>query len=95
MIMSPSRLRQSNRERMGALVTFLTIGVGILLLIPQAEAIFHEKGPTLLEIRPRETETIPEETVDKIRGFQNISRIERYLLIKTKPHDVIGIEPGA
>jgi len=66
-----------------------------LIPIPQAEAIFHEKGPTLLEIRPRETETIPEETVDKIRGFQNISRIERYLLIKTKPHDVIGIEPGA
>jgi len=92
MAMLPSSLRWRYGEQMGALLISLIIG---LLLIPHAEAIFHAKGSTVLEIKPKGTDTIPEETIDKIRGVQNISRIERYLLIKTKPHDVIGIEPGA
>jgi len=77
---------------MGTLLISLIIG---LWLIPHAEAIYHAKGSTVLEIRPRGTGTILEDVVDKIQGIQNIATIERYLLIKTKPHEVIGIESGA
>ena len=95
MIISPCGLRGKYREWRSALLAFLIIGVGILLLISQAGAIFHSRAPAVLEIRPKGTETILEETMGKIRGIQNIATIERYLLIKTKPHDVIGIEAGA
>ncbi|MCZ6621104.1 MAG: ABC transporter permease [Deltaproteobacteria bacterium] len=92
MTMLPSSLRWRYGERMGALLISLIIG---LLLIPNAEAIYHAKGSTVLEIRPRGAETILEDVVDKVQGIQNIATIERYLLVKTKPHEVIGIEPGA
>ncbi len=92
MAMLPSSLRWRYGERMGALLISLIIG---LWLIPHAEAIYHAKGSTVLEIRPRGTGTILEDVVDKIQGIQNIATIERYLLIKTKPHEVIGIESGA
>ncbi len=92
MAMLPSSLRWRYGERMGTLLISLIIG---LWLIPHAEAIYHAKGSTVLEIRPRGTGTILEDVVDKIQGIQNIATIERYLLIKTKPHEVIGIESGA
>ena len=90
MVKLPSSWRYG--ERTGALLISFIIG---LLLIPHAEAIYHAKGSTVLEIRPRGAGTILENVVDKIQGIQNIATIERYLLVKTKPHEVIGIEPGA
>ncbi len=92
MAMLPSSLRWRYGERTGAFLISLIIG---LLLIPQAEAKYHGKGSTVLEIRPRGTEAILEDVLEKIQGIQNIATIERYLLVKTKPHEVIGIEPGA
>ncbi len=91
----PGRFREKYTEWRAALLAVLIVGLGILLPLPQAEAIFHKKRTTLLEIRPKNTETIPEEAVGNIREIQNIATIERYLLNKTKPHDVIGIEAGA
>ncbi|MFQ5895973.1 MAG: ABC transporter permease [Nitrospinota bacterium] len=32
---------------------------------------------------------------EALRSIPGVSKVERYLYIRTKPHDVIGVEPGA
>lgn len=49
----------------------------------------------LLEVTPAEGETLPADTAEKVTVIKNVTKVERYLLVKTQPHDVIGIETGA
>lgn len=72
--------------------TFAILGFVVLLgLLRGAEA----QGAALLEIRAKEAETIPEESVEKMKSLSRIVQVERVLWIRTKPYDVVGVEPGA
>lgn len=49
----------------------------------------------VLVLTPAGTEALPEELAAKARAAKGVTRVERYLLIKAQPHDVIGVEPDA
>lgn len=49
----------------------------------------------VLEVKPVGADVLPEGIAEKARAVKGVVKVERYLLIKTQPHDVIGVEPGA
>ncbi len=49
----------------------------------------------LLQVTPAEGETMSEDVAEKVSGLKNITKVERYLLVKTQPHVVIGVEAGS
>lgn len=64
------------------------VGLGALVLAAAA-------GAAVLEVKPVGVDTMPEGTVEKVQAIEGIATVEKYLLVRTQPHDVIGIEPGA
>lgn len=71
------------------------LAFGVLALTMPAWAFFHQKAAALLEIRSSGPTLLSEEVVKEIRGIKNVVKLEGYLLIKTQPYDVIGLETGA
>jgi len=49
----------------------------------------------VLEVTPAAGETVAEETTAKAKAVKGVKKVERYLLIKAKPHEVIGVEVEA
>lgn len=49
----------------------------------------------VLEVRPVGADVLSEATAEKARGVKGVVKVERYLLVKTQPHHVIGVEPEA
>lgn len=49
----------------------------------------------LLQVTPAKGETLPSDAAEKAAAVKNVTKVERYLFVKTEPHDVIGIEAGA
>ena len=49
----------------------------------------------VLEVTPVGAETLAEDVGAKAKAVKAVTKVERYLLIKTQPHDIIGLEPGA
>lgn len=49
----------------------------------------------LLQVTPTHGDTLPADSAEKAASIKNVTKVERYLLVKTQPHDVIGIETGA
>lgn len=49
----------------------------------------------LLQVMPAEGETLPAGVAEKATALKSVTKVERYLLVKTQPHDVIGIEVGS
>ena len=49
----------------------------------------------LLQVMPAEGETLPAGVAEKATALNRVTNVERYLLLKTQPHDVIGIEAGS
>ncbi len=79
-------------------MTFLRdIALGILLS-GLVIGFFSSASPALaqfLEVRATSSDLIPEESASKIKAINNVTKIEKYLLVRTEPHEVIGLEPGA
>ena len=72
----------------GTKYLFLAIILGYMALALPTEA-------ALLQVTPAEGETLPTDTAEKAASIKNVTKVERYLLVKTQPHDVIGVEAGA
>jgi hypothetical protein len=49
----------------------------------------------VLEVRPVGADALSDGTAEKARAVKGVVKVERYLLVKTQPHDVVGVEPGA
>ena len=49
----------------------------------------------LLQVTPAEGETMPADIAEKVKAVAADAKVERYLFVKTQPHDVIGVEAGA
>ncbi len=47
----------------------------------------------VLEVRPVGADVLSEGTAEKARAVKGVVKVERYLLVKTQPHHVIGVEP--
>lgn len=62
--------------------------LGYVALAGRAEAAF-------LQVSPAEGDTLPADAAEKAASVKNVTKVERYLLVKTQPHDVIGIDGGA
>ena len=66
----------------------LLLGLGLLASGPSLEA-------AVLVVQPATGETMPADVAEKARTVAGVSKVERYLLVRTQPHDVIGIEGDA
>lgn len=62
--------------------------LGYMTLAVPAEA-------ALIQVTPAQGESLPADTAEKVAVIKNVTKVERYLFVKTEPHDVIGIEAGA
>lgn len=49
----------------------------------------------VLELKPVGSAALPEGIGATVKAVKGVANVERYLLIKTPPHDVIGVEPEA
>ena len=58
-------------------------------------ALAVQTEAALLQITPAQGETLPADTAENVTVSKNVAKVERYLFVKTEPHDVIGIEAGA
>ncbi len=61
---------------------------------PAAPASAPAEAATL-EVRPASGATLSEEAVQTIAALDGVADVAPYLLIKSKPHNVIGVAPGA
>lgn len=69
-----------------------------VLLSGLSFAFLSAASPTLaqlLEVRAASADLVPEEASSKVKGIKNATKVERYLLVRTEPYEVIGVEPGA
>lgn len=66
----------------------LLLGLGLLASGPSLEA-------AVLEVRPVAEGVMAAGTAEKAQAVSGVSQVERYLLVRTQPHDVIGIEAEA
>ncbi|MFQ5893024.1 MAG: ABC transporter permease [Nitrospinota bacterium] len=58
------------------------------------------QGKAIIEVRAAQAQGgqpgfLEAKLADALRSIPGVSKVERYLYIRTTPHDVIGVEPGA
>lgn len=70
-------------------------GAGLAFILTLLGAGPSGGEAAVLEVTAAGAETLPEEIAAKARGVKGVARVERYLLLKAQPHDVIGVEPEA
>lgn len=68
-----------------------TVATGVVMLIGLGAV--PTAGAAVLEVKPASAETLPKETAAEAKAIKAVTRVERYLLIKTQPHEVVGVEP--
>jgi hypothetical protein len=73
----------------------LALLVGVTVLGGPGAGGLAPADAGVLEVRPVGADTLPEATAEKARLVKGVAKVERYLLVKTQPHDVIGVEPDA
>ncbi len=90
MIMSPRpEIRPRNTDGRGRVLwPALLLGLGLLASGPSLEA-------AVLVVQPATGETMPAGVTEKAQTVAGVTKVERYLLVRTQPHDVIGIEGDA
>jgi hypothetical protein len=74
--------------RLGVAVILASIVISLVLPAGVARA-------AVIEVKPARAENIPDETATKATALKGVKKVERYLLIKAQPHEVIGVEPEA
>jgi hypothetical protein len=85
------RARQRRRVRTRALKLLIAVGV---LAVPLVSLVARAEA-ALLVVRPATGETMAAAIAEKARTVAGVTKVERYLLIRTQPHDVIGVEGDA
>ncbi len=79
-------------KRRGAATVWRTAsGLAVLLGLVGAGAV----EAAVLEVKPAGAETFAQDTATKARAIKGVKGVDRYLVIKTQPHDVIGVDTDA
>lgn len=82
---------RSVKSRLGLLAGALSVA----LLIGLVAGGLAVGEAAILEVTPVGAEAFSEEIAPEVAAVTGVVKVERYLLIKTEPHDVIGVEPRA
>lgn len=82
-------------KRISPALTLLAGVLGVTVLIGLLAGARMPAEAGVLEVRAVGADALPEATAEKARGVKGVVKVERYLLVKAQPHDVIGVEPGA
>lgn len=69
----------------------LLVGVAVLIAFSTGGLVPAEAA--VLEVRAASADTVSEGIAEKVKAMKGVAKVERYLLVRTQPHDVIGVEP--
>lgn len=71
------------------------VGAGVvILLITAMAAEWAEAQGASIAVRAKPGQLFDESVVDQVRTLPNVTKSERFLVVKAQPNTVIGIEPG-
>lgn len=84
-------MAERSRGRWALLVGGACLAVITALIGPGAPDV----GAGVLEVKAAGADTVREDLAAKAKAAKGVTRVERYLLVKAQPHDVVGVEPEA
>lgn len=82
-------------KRLGPAFALLAGAVGVMVMIGLLGGGVAPADAGVLEIKPVGADALPEGIAEKARAVKGVVKVERYLLVKAQPHDVMGVDPGA
>jgi len=72
----------------------MRVSVAVILAFA-ALSLAARAWAAVVEVKSAGAEGVPDETATKAMAIKGIRKVERYLVIKAQPHEVIGVDPDA